>query len=49
MNQVLDRSREIIDQSKEITSLGGVELEALGDKLRVFLDAGLSNYGRVRG
>ncbi|MCG8552256.1 MAG: STAS/SEC14 domain-containing protein [Desulfobacterales bacterium] len=53
MNQVLDRFREIIDRGEkihlyqEVTSLGGLELEALVDKLRFFLDAGLSNFGRV--
>jgi len=53
MNQVLDRFRRIIEQGgkinvyQEVTSLGGVELEALVDKLKFFLDVGLSNFGRV--
>lgn len=53
MNQILDRFRGIIEQGKkiniyqEVTSLGGMELEALGDKLKFFLDVGLSNFGRI--
>ncbi len=53
MKAVLNRFRQVIDQGEkinlyqEITSLGGVELEALGEKMKFFLDAGLSNFGKV--
>ncbi len=53
MKAVLNRFRQVIDRGEkinlyqEITSLGGVELEALGEKMKFFLDAGLSNFGKV--
>ncbi len=53
MKSVLDLFREIIGRGEkinlyqEITSLGGVELEAMGEKLKFFLDVGLSNFGRI--
>ncbi len=53
MKTALDLFREIIGRGEkinlyqEITSLGGVELEAMGEKLKFFLDVGLSNFGRI--
>lgn len=53
MNQVLEVFREFTARGQtihvyhEITSLGGVEFEALGEKLKFFLEAGVSGFGRV--
>ena len=53
MKDVLERFRHIIDRGEEIhvyqeiTSLGGLEVEALTEKLKFFLDAGMSHFGRV--
>lgn len=53
MKTVLDCFREKIDRGEkihiyqEMTSLGGVEFEALAEKLKFFFDAGLSHFGRV--
>ncbi|MCG8634268.1 MAG: STAS/SEC14 domain-containing protein [Desulfobacterales bacterium] len=53
MTSVLDLFREIIARGEkinlyqEVTSIGGVEFEAMGEKLKFFLDVGLSNFGRI--
>ena len=53
MNAALDRFREIIARGEtihiyqEITSLGGVELAAMKEKLRFFMELGWSHFGRV--
>ncbi|MCG8619569.1 MAG: STAS/SEC14 domain-containing protein [Desulfobacterales bacterium] len=53
MNRVLDVFRKTIAAGnklnlyQEITGLGGLEFEALGEKLKFFLEFGLSDFGRV--
>ncbi|MDD9304446.1 MAG: STAS/SEC14 domain-containing protein [Desulfobacter sp.] len=53
MKEVLDLFRQIIDRGEkinlyqEVTSLGGVELEAMVEKLKFFLELGVSHFGRV--
>lgn len=53
MKEVLELFRTRIEKGEkihlyqEITTLGGVEIEAVLEKMKFFFDAGISNFGRV--
>ena len=53
MTEILDLFRSIIEKGdkiniyQEITSIGGAELSALKEKLKFFMDVGLSNFNRI--